>query len=254
MVTKTVTAILVVTISAALCGDCVGAIAQVQTPATKDTGSTNNDTLAYTSNVTAGSVLIAAGRVGGGAATPHTVTCSDSLNGSWTVISFSNAKRSDLGEVIMCYFINSAAGANTVTISWTEAATSFRWGVHEYRDAANSNYSVDQTNSANGASGSPSGYAVTTTANAELILAVTGNNVGGGFTITAASGYTLRTEIPASASARAATEEQIGNINTYNADFTYADTTSAWVAAVATFKPNVAGGGSGGPIMLIGGP
>src|SRR5208282_6294533 len=70
--------------------------------------------LAYGSNVTAGSILVLIGRCNAATDTP---TVADSLNGSWIVLPI---QAIGVGNAyFMAYYINSSAGACTVTATFT---------------------------------------------------------------------------------------------------------------------------------------
>lgn len=221
------------------------AIAQAQVPATKDTASSASDTLAYGSNVTSGSLLVLSARVGGNP-TGRTTTVSDSLGQTWSLAQ--KLEDSVAGEsTYIYYFMNSAAGANTVTLAISTTATSMRWAVHEYSGAATTNV-VDKISTNTGTTDNPAGTAVTTTADGEMIFgAVTNNAVT---TYTAGTGYTLATQVPAAPNTRHASEHQLGAVTgTYTVVFTGTSGAATWQVVTATFK--VAGGAAAVPTRSL---
>lgn len=119
---------------------------------------------AYTSNVQAGSLLVCAITVYDSTKTP---TVSDNLNGAWTqAVSYSNtAVLNHITRIF--YFPNSAAGACTVTGSWTGAASS---EIHqgEYSGAATVS-PLDQTGTGGASSGANQTSAMLPTVNGELV-------------------------------------------------------------------------------------
>ena len=224
------------------------AIAQVQTPSIKDTASSNSDTLAYGVNVTAGSLLIVAARKGGA---DETFTVSDNVNGAWTiaVVQFQASQ----GKQLIAFFRNAAAGATTVTVSYT-TATTLRWSIHEYSGVATSS-PLDQTNSKSDATNqsASSGYAITTTVANELIFSTIGLNAGQ--TVTGEVSYTLRSQVPAAPSSRMASEELIvAATGTYTGTFTWTGTTTSYVACIASFKAAGAATATVMPVMFFDNP
>ena len=204
------------------------AIAHVQTN-TDNIASGNSDTLAYSSNVTAGSLLVLGCRLGSSANDDVAVT--DSLTQTWTRA----ATRYDagLGRVEIWYFANSAGGANTVTISFTGTATTIRWSIHEYSGAATSSV-LDQTNTGQGDASPSSGYDITSSDDG-LIFAMAGNNLT--TTMTEEASYTLRAEVPAAPNTRYAVQDRIDAAGTYSGAFggVGAGTSPRWMACIASF-------------------
>jgi hypothetical protein len=207
-----------------------GPITHVQT-ATDNIGSATSDTLAYGSNVSAGSLLVMSARVGD-VDGDKTWTVSDSVNGSWTRAN--GVFLSGHGELEIWYFPNAASGATTVTLSFGGSASSIRWSIHEYSGVATSS-PLEQNNSASGANGLPNNYDVTTTAANQLLFGVLGLNVIN--TVSPEPDFTLRAQVPAAPNTRYATQDRIvSSAGTYAAEFSYSDTSNSWIAAVATFK------------------
>lgn len=213
------------------------AIAQVQAPTIKDTTAAGT-TLAYASNVTAGSQLILAMRVGG-AGGDQTTTVTGTGSETWVraIHRFDAA----FGYVDIWYKENTASStAYTVTVGFS-TSTTIRMSIHEYSGIATSS-SLDQTNSGQGDSVPTSGYDITTTSANELIFAAMGNQAID--TVSAESGYTLRVQNPAAPNTRMAVQDQIVSAtSTYHGAFSETQdvgSTPRWVAVIASF---IAAGG-----------
>lgn len=113
-----------------------------------DSGSAANAQLAFTSDVQAGSLLVAVARVSD---LGRLVTVTDSLNGAYTQAKFQAGSNY---EVHIFHWLNSAAGANTVTILTSGPAGLLRWAILEYRHPLPQ--AVDRTASNSATSTSPS--------------------------------------------------------------------------------------------------
>jgi hypothetical protein len=214
------------------------AIAQVQAPTIKDTTAAGT-TLAYASNVTAGSFLCMGIRIGGAGA-DQTVTVSGTGSETWTraIHRFDAA----FGMVDIWYMENTASStAYTVTVTFS-TSTTIRMSIHEYSGVATSS-SVDQTNSGQGDSVPTSGYDITTTNANDLIFAAMGNQAVD--TVSAESGYTLRVQNPAAPNTRMAVQDQIVSAtSTYHGAFSETQdvgSTPRWIACIASFKAVAAG-------------
>lgn len=190
---------------------------------------------AYSSNVTAGnhlSIIVGYGNTGG------LVTVTDSLLQTWTKAK-SQVQTSDGGDIELWYFENTAAGADTVTVTYV-AAANVRAILLEYSGLAASG-SLDQTNSAQAdASSSINAGNVTTTQNDELMIAATRDDTN--TTFTAGSGWVIETEVAAAPNTRLVYEDRIATVTgTYTGDMTSSGNL-LWAAVIATFK-----GTGGGP-------
>ena len=139
------------------------------------------------------------------------------------------------------YAKNIAAGSNTVTVTFSQAATFVDVRVLEYSglDTANP---LDKTAGAAGSGTTASSGAVTTTAANELIF-------GAGMTISkftgAGSGFISR--IITSPDADIAEDRTVSATGSYSANAT--NSSSNWVMQMATFKASGQGGGNPAPTV-----
>lgn len=146
------------------------------------------ESLAYTSNVGAGHLL-----VGAVYWNSSSLTCSvsDNVNGAWTAVGSAQVGVTSLSawSMQMFYFLSSGSGATTVTADISGAVLSIGIAIHEYSFTGGS-VSVDGTPVYNNhASATPTTNAVVTTVAADLLFAacVTGTGVG-----SAGTGYVQR--------------------------------------------------------------
>lgn len=121
------------------------AIAHVQSRAAAASSSAASLGLAYTSNVTAGSLLAVAGSTFNA-----TLTISDSKSQSWTR-DFSQIQSTDAG-FCQGHFANAAAGATTVTITRSSGSNDISIAISEFSGADTAG-TVDGTASAAGQTG-----------------------------------------------------------------------------------------------------
>jgi hypothetical protein len=222
-------------------------ILEVQAPTIKDTTGAGT-TLAYASNVTAGSNLILGMRVGGAGGDQSTTVTG---TGSETWVKAVHRFDAAFGYVDIWYKENTASsGAYTVTVGYG-VSTTCRLSIHEYSGLAISS-SVDQTNSGQGDSVPTSGYDITTLSANELIFAVMGNQAVD--TVSAEALYTLKVQNPAAPNTRMAVQDQIVSATgTYHGAFSETQDVGSsprWVACIASFKAAGAVVGSG-PILTI---
>lgn len=220
---------------------------------TKATGSASSVALAFGSAVTSGDLLVAVARCGN---LPNTLSCSDSVNGSWGSPVVSEALNIDGDQCAIFLFKGSAAGTPTVTVS-ASAAGSWTLALVDWAPGAGNTWSAPaQTNSANSTGTTANSGNITTTSADALIVAgcafdgdVSGNNgcAGTGSTtlidavqnsggnLAVASGYQLVT-----------------STGSYAAEFSV--TTSQEYAAMVVAVPYTSGGG--GPtihtLMMMG--
>ncbi len=215
--------------------------AWVQDDSIYDTQGSTTVVKAFTTNVTAGSLIVV--KVSANTTTA-TATCADSLGQTYSLAVGPTVNASLGGSGFtqwVFYFANSAAGANTVTVTFSASIPFKRMVIVEYSGLATSAV-LDVTAAATGNSASPDSGAATTTANNELIF-------GGGITdsgnIGAGTGFTAR-EAP---DAYSKPEDKNGaTAGSYNATFT--TSASQWIAQMATFKePSAAAGW--GPLLSL---
>lgn len=204
-------------------------MAYVQSVSNDAGGSGTGTTQAFSVANTAGNTLIFGVRCGGDCV----VTVTDSKGNTWTE-NVHQVQSSDLGMMSVWSAPNCAAGANTVTFSFSTAVTA-RWFIAEYSGMLTSNVFDVKTATDSGASTSttPTSGSATPTTGKSLVLGivVTGGSQG---VITAGSGFTLREA--ANATYRIALEDKeitSTSAQTASFNFTGADTT---VTAVVIYK------------------
>lgn len=216
-----------------LCGivsSCFGAIVHIQSVG-DDPGTVATDTLAYASNVTAGSLLILAARHGSATASVSSVT--DTLGNTWTL-----AKRMDdpSGHSHNIWFANSpTGGANTVTINIDETQ-SLRWIVLEYSGLGTASIDVSTSSIGSGTSADTGGVTPTQS----NVLAFSACDVNGVSGFTAGSGYTERVEV---ATKIAAQDKVVASPSSITGAWTL-DTSENWISSLVVFKGTTGASGS----------
>lgn len=135
--------------------------------------SATSQALAFTKAVSAGSLLIIAPRIG---ATGRTVTVTDDKGGTYVQV-VTQAQTTDVHQAYIYSCIAQASGTTTVTVAIDGAAASVRYAIHEYFYALKSN-TLDQTNSAQGATPLSSGN-ITTLWDRSLIFGMATNDNSG---------------------------------------------------------------------------
>ena len=130
------------------------------------------------------------------------------------------------------YAENIGAGANTVTVSLSTAA-SLRLAIFEYAGIATSN-ALDGIASATLSSATPSSGSATTTANGDLLMGVISSQTGR--VITAGSGYTLREIVPVPPSSRLMVEDRIQTTAGPVSATATLSSSDVWGAGIAAFK------------------
>lgn len=207
-------------------------MAFIQSTGKETTSNETVHTLAFVSNVTAGSLILVKCRIG---TTSVTATCTDSLGNTYQTNPIDTDDGVNGFHLTVGYAMNSAAGANTVTVTLNTGAT-MRWTIEEYGNVLTSG-ALDKTAVALGSSASPdSGNTATTTAANELISGAVALTVGGATTISLGSGFSNLQVAPAAPSSKVGAEgKAVGATGTYNATFSLG-ASGAWICAVCTFK------------------
>jgi hypothetical protein len=178
----------------------------------------------------AGHLIIAFVRM---STTTQTVQVTDSLGNVYTD-AVSQGQSVDGHQIHVFYAKNIAAGANTVTATFS-ATNNHPWlSIYEY-SGLSTTAPLDQTASAQGTSSSPSsGVTPSTTSSHELLFAGLGMPATSTPTVTSGSGFSFLQQD--TNTSRAANESQIVNsVGRYAASFPLNGTTY-WTAAIATFK------------------
>ena len=214
-----------------------GAISFVQVMAATPQTASASVAVTYTAAQTAGNLNVVA--VGWNDTTSTVTGITDSRNNSY-VLAIGPTTGTGLRQSIY-YAKNIAAGANTVTVTFSKAAAFVDIRALEYSglDTANP---LDQTAGAAGSGTTASSGAATTTAANELIF-------GAGMTLAsftgAGSGFISR--IITSPDADNAEDKTVSATGSYSA--TAPNSTSSWVMQMATFKASGQGGGNPAPTV-----
>ena len=134
-------------------------------------GSASSVNFTLSSSVAAGDTLVCAARYG---AVGTTVSISDNLNGAWSNVQVITASSGE--QYILGYFLSSAAGSCTITVSSTGAAASFRSVGAEYSGVGSVDQFpawIDYPSTTN-----PATPSVTTTSAVQTLVAVGGSSNG----------------------------------------------------------------------------
>lgn len=205
-----------------------GAIVRVQAPAGNNCGSVTSCTIAFGSNNTAGNFIAVISRY---ATNGLTTTISDTRTNTYNFAVKREQPADSNGSLEIWYAMNIAAGANTVTFATSGGANIKRFIIAEYSSVATTG-ALDQTNSAVAASTAPASGTVTPTQDGELFIA--GGFSSGTRVFTAGTDFTMITTVGGD---RLAAEDYVQpTATTHNGNFTL-NTSDAWAAVVATFKP-----------------
>lgn len=229
------------------CAPALAAPAHVQSPTPATVFSGTTIALAYGSNVTAGSLLscwIYANHGISGVADSRSQTFSSAVNATdGATYSLANY-----------YFLNTTAGADTVTVTFAGAVTYASLQCAEYSGVATSSAldqatSNSQTDPGTATNAITSGNVTTTTAG-QLILGWTSALVVGAGTVSAGTGYTGRTNVFGDTLFEDQVQSSAGSIA---ATFTTNLATADHITLISTFKA-AAGGASPlrGPLVGVG--
>lgn len=220
--------------------------AHVQSPAAATAFSGTSIALPFGSNVTAGSLLVCHIYANHGIS-----SVADSL--AQTFSSAVNVTDGATFSIATFYVPNSAAGADTVTVTFAGTIAYASLQCAEYSGVATSSpldqaVSQNQTDPGTGTDAVTSGN-VTTTTDGQLIVGWSTALVVGAGTLTAGTGYTGRTNVFNDTLHEDRVQTTAGSIA---ATFTSNSATSDFVTQIATFKAAAAPSGCGGRLMLLG--
>lgn len=191
---------------------------------------------AFTTNVTAGSLLIVSVMFEDITTSVSTITDSQSntYQQAGTIVRTTTA----LGLQVY-YAYNANAGATTVT-AVASASTPITISIHEYSGMMTAGNPFDTTVSAfNNSNDSPASGSLTTAVASELLFAVAANNRS---TVTAGSGYTVR-ETAALNWWMVSEDQTAGAAGSYSATTGVMTLAGQWAMRLAAFKPPAAAGG-----------
>jgi murein DD-endopeptidase MepM/ murein hydrolase activator NlpD len=214
--------------------------AEVQA-ASNTSGTSLSIAKAFTSNNTAGNLIVA--MVSWDNANTNSMTCSDSQGNYYTTALLSK-DTTNQDDIAICYAADIKGGANTVTATFGANSNILVLAVHEYSGVATTNpLDVSNSNIANGTSGT-NGYtagSATTTTNGDLIFGTMQDDTSTTGTLTAGTNYTKRIQASNTGGYPFITEDTIqstaGSVTT-NFSENQAD---GYVAGMVAFKPGPAG-------------
>lgn len=198
------------------------------------TGSGTSLGLTYTSNVTAGNLLVAGVSWH---STTETASLSDGINGAWTTVAASLASNGVPGYRSQIFYRkNAGSGSTTVTATITGSVTFIQLDLLEYSGGDTS----APLDTANGGTGTTTAVSVslTTTANNDLVVV---HILASG---TASPGTPVYTERLNTAGNQTDDDTDAGTAGTISA--TGQDSGAGWNCATAAFFVSGAGGGGGG--------
>lgn len=185
---------------------------------------TSPGVLAFSSNVTAGSLIVLGLRIGSTIANVLSIT--DTQNNSY-ILDHTQDQTTD-GHQIRVYHVDGAnAGPTTVTVL-LDLAVTLRMVMAEYTRVS----SADRTASAQATDAAPSSGTTEITRDAEeLLVGLVGTGAASAPAITAGAQYTKR----ATASRLAIEDRTVGVTGSYFADWSL-DASSNWSAAIVTYR------------------
>ena len=231
--------------SSAATGVVTATPAHVQT-ATSSSSAGGATTLAFGSNNTAGSLIVVA--TTWDASTATGITCADSKGNVYATplkLLDTNAQQ----YIGVCYAPNIAAGANSVTVTYTGGTppVGFReLSIHEYSGVATTNPLDTSASTFGSGSTGADGYtttASTTTTNGDLIFGMMMDDAGTSATLSAGTGFnTLRANI-ASPGPFAAEDKVQATAGSVAATFT-STAAHTYAAYMLAFKPGLTTAGA----------
>lgn len=208
------------------------------TPTHKQSAGTFGDATATTiaqalpSRVTGGSLIVVT--VTWDTAATTAVTCSDS-QGNTYVTAVNTNDTTNVQALAVCYAANAAGGTTTVTATFGASSVTRRIIVSEYSGVATTSpVDITRSNVANGttATNNITSTAGTTTTNGDLIFGAVMDTTGT-TTITAGTGFTLRSTIGSHMSVEDQVQATAGSIA---ATFTF-NAVQRYIAHMIAFKP-----------------
>ena len=253
---KTRTLLLTLALMWAWCAPAWASWAHVQSVGLAESSSASTIALAYGSNVTAGSGLVAT--IGWHCASAETISgVADSQTQTWTQAGTTRTVASLGGDwcIAVFYFANSAAGANTVTATISGSVDERTIAVHEYSGLATSSM-LDQTTGQGQVdpgtgTDAVTSTAVTTTAANELIFGAT-LAIGDLDTVAAGTNFTGRVSPDGTFSSLYSEDRNLAGAGSVAATFTSDSATGDHATIVATFKEPAAAGGGGDCGRMLG--
>jgi hypothetical protein len=187
-----------------------------------DSGAASGASLAYGSDVLAGSLLMFAIRIGGAGTAITGIT--DSLGSTWqAALTFGPTGQ----RLEIWYAMNSGAGPNTVTITASNSSNSLRWVIAEYSGLALAG-ALDQVNAAEGVGTDADTGTVTTTFAEELLVVVAIDAIDA----TPGAGYTQREML---FTRILLADQSVSSLVTTSGTATY-PASQGWDIGIATFE------------------
>jgi hypothetical protein len=199
--------------------------------------------LAYTSNVTAGSLLVIGGSNFG--RTFDAGSCTDSRSQTYTR-DVTEAVDTGFGNIVVGVYStpNAAAGATTVTLTATGTTDDITIAIHEYSGMATSSPADQSSATGTGTSATHASGTTGTTTQADELVFLVDTHFGNAATVTAGSGYSLRESQTAVSDMPIATEDKIvASTGTQSGSFTWDN--ALYDCAIVTYKGASAAVGGG---------
>lgn len=212
--------------------------------ATATHNNATSGTLAFPGSVTSGSLLVVAG-ANWQATLPSTISVTDTLSTSYSVVQVDNASYSGF----IAYGVASSGGANTVTVDPTQTGNYFSFSIDEFSGPHATPLDVDG-GSSSGNSTAPLDAITTSTAN-DLIIGLMFHIDSVSDTLSPGSGYTQIGEQENNSTSQCHNAEFkiVTTATSYNVDWS-TGSSRQWVAMTMAFKPSIAS--PKGLIMLLG--
>lgn len=205
---------------------------------TTTTTSSMNMNLAFSSNNTAGNLIVVA--VTWDSATNSTFSCSDSRGNTYAspIIQNDPGNNQAIG---VCWAANIAAGANTVTATWPGNPSFRGMSISEYSGVSTTDaFDVSAKNDSTGntAANNITSTSAITTVDGALIYGATMNTDAGVNTVTAGTGFTKRSSVGPITSGDMNTQDMVQTTaGSVASTMTYSANNQDYVAIMVAFKP-----------------
>jgi hypothetical protein len=188
-------------------------------------------------NCMPGSLLIAACTFDNGS--DISATCADGSNGNWIEMANCHQYYSSNTQSLRCWYIINGVYSTALTATVTFSSSTYRQlGIEEFIGQAPSN-ALDQSISAQGASGSPAAGSIVTLSEGELVWSVEMDIIGSN-TVTPGGIFTKYLDRSGDAAGGICSEAGVqATQGSQNSGWTYGTTTHNWMCALATFRPLV---------------
>src|SRR5437660_7920347 len=158
--------------------------------ATSAEGTGGNNTAAYPANVGSGNLLVAGGCIARGASTSTSLTVTDTVSTSYTVLLSAENIQNSFNRTFIAYGISPSGGANTITVAPSNGLDRTQFAIDEFSGQHGTPFDVDGGASGDLVSTTPSMNLITVAANDLILGAICVDTSDGSETDTAGAGYT----------------------------------------------------------------